>query len=126
MSADSLTEEEVVYSLTSALAENLNIHPSNLEVSYNPDTSEATYTIESELAEAITDIIAIIQADEFQDSLVLDEIVIDSVTVSDDIIASIDVIVDASNTENPDISMTSVIDAIQSQDASYEIVGDGK
>ena len=125
VAADGLTEEEVIAALASALAEELNIHPLNVDVSYNPETGEATYIINGESAEEISDAIAIIQADEFKDSLIVDDISIDSIIVSDDIVVSIDVIVDASNTDNPDLAMASAIEAIETQDSNYGIIGEG-
>ena len=53
VTADGLTEAEVVNALTSALAEELNIHTADVEVSYNPETGEATYIINGNTAEAI-------------------------------------------------------------------------
>ena len=65
------------------------------------------------------------QTDEFEDALILDDISIDSIAVKDDIVVSIGITVDASTTDDPDVAVMSVIEAIQIQDDAYEIVGEG-
>ena len=40
--AGELSDEEVIDSFESALADHLNIHPSNVEVSYDSETGEVT------------------------------------------------------------------------------------
>ena len=57
--------------------------------------------------------------------MISDYISIDSIATNDDIIVSIDVTVDASNTDNPDSAIASAIEAIQIQDDAYDIFGEG-
>ena len=59
--AADLTDEAVVNSITSALAEELDIHPSNIDVSYDSETGAVTYIITSDDADSLASIIEDIQ-----------------------------------------------------------------
>ena len=50
------SEEDVINVLVDSIAETLGVHPSNIEVEYNPTTGEVIYTITSEDAETLSDI----------------------------------------------------------------------
>ena len=58
VTADDLSEDEVVASIENALAEELNLHPSDVEVSCDTDTGVVTYTITSDDAESLANVIS--------------------------------------------------------------------
>ena len=127
VSSDDLTDEEVVTSIQNTLAEELNIHPSEVEVSFDPETGVVTYTITSDEADSLTNVIADMQSDVFEDALSsIEGIVVESYEAPEDVTATVDVIVDASNVDNVDTSVNAVTEALQEQDPNYDVVGEGK
>ena len=53
VTASDLTEEEVVSTIEAALIDEFEVHPSDVEVSYDSDTGVVTYTINSDDAESL-------------------------------------------------------------------------
>ena len=122
-----LNDEEVVSAIETALAAELNIHPSQIEVSYDRDTGIVTYEISSDDIESINDAITIMDDEEFASNLdLLEEIVIESIEIPVDVMVTVDVIVDASNVDNPDSAIAIVAQSIENRDASFEIIANGK
>ena len=127
VSAEGLTDEEVITSIEEALANELNVHPSDVEVEYDSETGVVTYTITSDDAESLNDVISDMQTETFDNALdIIDGLSIDDYVAPDDITATVDVVVDASNVADADSTATDVINALQEQDSDYEIDGDGK
>ena len=56
-----LQEEDVVNALVDSIAETLGVHPSTIEIEYDPSTGAVIYTITSEDAETLSDIASIIE-----------------------------------------------------------------
>lgn len=104
--------------LESSLANELNLHPSDIEIIYN-DIGVATYIITSNDVESLTDIIDDIEQREF----IIEGIFIDSIVPSTNIIANVDVSVDASDTSNPGVIVDNVVEHLQRQDPSFEVEG---
>eukprot|EP00493_Phyllostaurus_siculus_P003258 UN03272 len=125
VTASDLTDGEVVTSIEEALAEKLNVHPSDIEVSYDSESGVVTYFITSDDAESLNDIISNMQEDGFEDNLtVVDGLVVDSYEAPSDVTATVDVSVDASNVANIDDAIDDVTEALQEQDPEAEITGD--
>ena len=124
--ADDLTEEEVISTIEEALAEELNVHPSDIEVSYDTETGIVTYTITSDDAESLNDVIADMQEDGFEESLSVTEgLTVDSYEAPTYVEVTVDVTVDATDVDNVDELIDGVAEALQEQDPSAEINGDG-
>jgi uncharacterized membrane protein len=119
-----LTDEEVIYSIEAALVNELNLHPSDVEVSYDSETGVVTYTITSDDAESLNDVIADMQQPGFEDSLSVDEeLTVDSYDAPVDVTATVDITVDASNATDVDSTIDDVTEALQEQDPNAEITG---
>jgi hypothetical protein len=106
-------EEELIETLKTALAESLNIHESDVEITIDPETGVISYTISSSTAE---------DGLELQDSLALVDTTADiservtaampnisSIDIDQDygVFANIELIVDTTNTPDIDASMAS-------------------
>ena len=120
---EDLTEQDIVDSITSSLAEELNIHPSNVEVSYDPETGVVIYTIKNDDIDTLEDSVRTMQESGFEDSLPLN---VQSYEAPESIVVSVDVTVDASNILDVDAAINSVTNTLQEQDATYDIVSEGK
>lgn len=116
-----LLVEEVVNALESALAEELNVHPSDIEIVYDSGTGVASYIISSDNAESLMDLIDDIQRDDFE--IASDDIFIESIVPPTDIIVSIGVSVDVSGVSDADTIMDSVVETLQSQDPNFVVEG---
>ena len=124
MTSGDLTDEEVIDSIEAALVSELNLHPSDVEVSYDSETGVVTYTITSDDAESLNDVIADMQQPGFEDNLSVDEaLTVDSYDAPVDVTATVDVTVDASNAADVDSAIDDVTEALQEQDPNAEITG---
>ena len=124
--AGELNDEEVVSAIEAALVAELDIHPSQLDVSYDRETGEVVYEITSDDIDSVNDAIAIIADEGFVSNLdVADEIVIESIETPVDVMVTVDIVVDASNISDPDSAITSVTQSIEDRDASFEVVANG-
>ena len=126
MTVDGLTTEEVESTIQSALADKLNMHPSDIVVSYDMDSGGVTYTISTDNAESLKGVASVMNEDGFEDGLIVSDVIeVDEFTAPSDIVAVIDVIVDASDVADVDSAVSSVTNAIEGQDASYDVSGEG-
>ena len=121
--AQDLTGEAVVESITSALVEELDIHPSNLDVSYDPETGIVTYTITSDDADSLADALNNMHEDGFDDALPSH---VQSYEAPESMVVSVDVTSDASVVSDVDAAIDSVTNALQEQNDNYVVNGDGK
>jgi hypothetical protein len=118
--------------LVESISEALGIHPSAVEVEYDPTTGVATYTITSEDAETLSDVISAIEAEDFEDDVnanLVDEI--DGMSISDvvpptEIEAEIKVIVDATDLENPEDVVDTIETDLKELDEELEIESEVK
>lgn len=121
-----LSDEDVIAAIESALADELNIHPSDLEVSYDGESGLVTFLITSDDIESVTDAVTKILDEDFISNLDFEEdLSIDSIEVSDDIVVTVDVVVDASNVADASVAVDAVTSSISSQDRNYEITNQG-
>ena len=121
-----LTDEASEDLITNAFVQELDIHPSDIDVSYDSETGVVTYTITSDDAESLDTMIHDMQEEGFESGLaVTDGISIDDYVPPSEITATVDVTVDASNVEDADAAVTSVTQAIEEQHTSYDVSGDG-
>ena len=126
MSSEELSDDEIIATIEETLAEELNIHPSDIEVIFDVSSGEVIYTITSEDAESLNDIISTMQEEGFDDVIsAADSIVVDSFEAPSEMIATIDVIVDASNVEDVESALTGATDSIQTRDPSASVTGEG-
>ena len=115
--------EDVVDSITSVLVEELDIHPSNLDVSYDPETGVVTYVITSDDADSLADVINDMQESGFEDAL---PSYVQSYEAPESMIVSVDVTVDASNVDEVDSAIESATNALQEQNEEYDVSSAGK
>ena len=109
-----------------SLSDELNVHPSDIGVTYDNESGMVTYVITSDDIREVDNAIAIISRDEFTSELELvDAIEIDSIEPPADVLITVDVIVDASNVDDASLAVDDVIQSIISQDESYDINGEG-
>ena len=122
---DDVTNEEVVEAFETALSDELNVHPSNIEITYDNESGILTYVITSDDIVAVDDAISIISRDDFASELELDSIEIDSIEPPAEILVTVDVIVDASNVRDASLAVDDVIQLLNSQDEGYDVNGEG-
>lgn len=121
-----LTDENVIASMESALLAELNIHPSNLDLSFDQEVGIITYVISSDDMGSVANAITIIANEEFISNLdIREEISIESIDTASDIVATVDVVVDASNVSDANIVAATVQESLHDQDDSYEITNEG-
>jgi hypothetical protein len=116
-----LTDDEIVSALKSALANELDVHPSDIVMMYDSDTEVVTYTITSDDAESLVDIVNEIQQDGFE--IIPEGVAVKTITPPTDITVNIDVTVDASNVMDADTLVDSVVENLQTQDPSFVVEG---
>ena len=122
-----LSEEEIVSAIEVALASELDIHTSDIEVSFDEATGEMTYIISSDDAEALVTIADSMSSDDFEDTLELGEtLIVEDFTAPADVVATVEISVDASDIEDVDDAVTSVIAVLQEKDNNYAVTGGGK
>ena len=121
-----LSDEDVIAAVESALSAELNIHPSDLEVSFDMESGLVTVVVTSDDIESLTDTVTTIGDEDFISNLNLEEnISIDSIEIADDIVVTIDVVVDASNVADTNAAVDAVTNSITRQDSNYEITSQG-
>lgn len=104
----------------------MNIHPSDVEVTYDSESGMVTYVITSDDMEDVDNAISIISQDDFASTLeVADEIQIDTIESPSEVLVTVDVIADATNVDNISLAVDNVIQLITSQDESYDVNGKG-
>ena len=138
------SEEDVINVLVDSIAETLGVHPSNIEVEYNPTTGEVIYIITSEDAETLSDITSILEEDldSFEDELNANLIVSSSeilglefgglISISDveaptEIVAEIEVIVDATDLPNnvdPEEAINEMETKLEEEGVGFEVEGE--
>ena len=91
--ADGLSDEEITHAIESAIATELEVHPSDIEVIYDSETGVATYTITGDDVESLDSTIIEMQQEDFE--ITTDNISIASIELSTEIIVNVDVSVDA-------------------------------
>ena len=127
VTAGDLTQDEVVTSIEEALSEELNVHPSDIEVFYDAETGVVTYTITSDDAESLADVIDNMQEEGFEENLDISEgVIVESYEAPSDVTAIVDVIVDAPDNDDIDATISAVTEALQEQDPDANVIGEGK
>jgi hypothetical protein len=120
--SSNLSADDVVDAVQSALADELNIAVSNIDVFFDIETGIATYEVIGDDMESIIDAITTITDEDFVSKLdLVEELSIDSIQPPSDIMVTIDVAVDASNVSDSNIAAESVIESLLEQDDSFEI-----
>lgn len=120
--ANDLTSEEVVASLEAVLAEELGVHPQDVEVVFDSDTGIATYVITSEDAETLLSLQAVLEEDttvEQIDSSLGDFITVTGHAAPEQVEFTIDFVVDATAVEDPETAITFVEDHLEETDYEY-------
>ena len=122
MDASELTSEEVVASLEAVLAEELGVHPQNVEVVFDSETGIVTYVITSEDAESLLSLQTVLEQDgtiEQIDSNLGDFITVTGHTAPDEVEFTIDFVVDATAVENPETAISFVEDHLDETEYEY-------
>lgn len=108
------------------MSNELNIHPSNIEVTYDSESGMVTYGITSDDIEDVNDAMTIISQDDFVINLpVVSGIEIESIEPPTEVLFTIDVAVDASNVDDVSLVTNDVIELIRSQDETYNVNSEG-
>ena len=64
--ADEMSDPEIIDAIESAIATQLDVHPSDVEVIFDSETGVATYIITSDDAESLNPIISEMQEEDFE------------------------------------------------------------
>ena len=116
ISADDLTNEEVIEAIESTLSDELHVHPSNIEVVYDSENGVLTYTITSDDAESLGNVLSDMQEDTFEEALSrIDGVTLDSYESPSDIVA-----------EDIDSTIISVTEALQNRNENFNVMSEGK
>ena len=93
-----LSDEDVIAAVESALSAELNVHPSDLEVSFDKASGLVIFVVTGDDMESLIVTVTTIRDEDFISNLNLEEdLSIDSIEIADDIVVTVDVVVDASN-----------------------------
>ena len=104
-----LTDDEVETVLKNALADELGVHVSTIDVEFTSESGEVTYVISSDDAESLISATEILVSESFSvDLTTVDGVTITSVSAPSDVIATVDVIVDASSVADVDSAVEEV------------------
>ena len=102
------------------------MHPSDIEVHYDEESGVVTFTITSDNAESLNDIVTDMQEAGFEDGLtVVDGIIVEAYVPPSDVVASVDVVVDASNVSDVNDAVESTVQALQQQDPNVDVESEG-
>lgn len=119
--ADGLSDAEITTAIERALVAELDVHPSDIEVIYDSENNVATYIISSDDAESLNSIISETQREDFH--ITPENISIESIDASAEIVVNVDVNVNVSNVTDADTVVDSIIESLQTQDPSLIIDG---
>lgn len=123
---NALNDEDIIFAIESALAAELDIHPSNLHVSFDSENGIITYAINSDDIDLVSNAITAIGDDDFVSNLDIgEEISINSVEIQNDITMTIDVVVNASNVVDANVAVNDATESIQNYDSNYQITNQG-
>ena len=104
-----LTDDEVESVLENALADELGVHVSSIDVEFTGESGEVTYVISSDDAESLISATEILASESFRVDLTsVDGVTITSVSTPSDVVATVDVIVDASSVADVDSAVEEV------------------
>ena len=104
-----LTDDEVESVLENALADELGVHVSTIDVEFTGESGEVTYVISSDDAESLISATEILASESFRvDLTTVDGVTITSVSTPSDVVATVDVIVDASSVADVDSAVEEV------------------
>ena len=104
-----LTDDEVESVLENALADELGVHVSSIDVEFTSESGEVTYVISSDDAESLISATEILASESFRvDLTTVDGVTITSVSTPSDVVATVDVIVDASSVADVDSAVEEV------------------
>ena len=124
--ADDLTDEDVERIVETVLAEEMGIHPSDIDVEYDRTSGEVVYTITGDDAETLLEVTALLESSDISDTLSTEFVVVVSVDAPTEVVASVDVSVDASGVADIDTALSDVAVAIESMDDAYVVETSGK
>ena len=120
--ASGLTSEEVVGSLEAVLAEELGVHPQNVEVVFDTETGLVTYVITSEDAETLLSLQSVLEQDNTIDTIdsnLGEFITVTGHTAPEEIEFTIDFVVDATVVEDPEIAIFLVEEQLEETQYDY-------
>ena len=120
--ASGLTSEEVVGSLEAVLAEELGVHPQNVEVVFDTETGLVTYVITSEDAETLLSLQSVLEQDNTIDQIdsnLGEFITVTGHTAPEEIEFTIDFVVDATVVDDPEIAITLVEEQLEETQYDY-------
>ena len=114
--ADSISDEEALTSLTTAIATALGVSEESITLTLDPESGEVSYTVTTNDFDDTAAILASLQSDDIIDTLVTDVVEIQDVTPSDEIVAEVNVVVDADDVTVPLQQAENQVDALLGKD----------
>ena len=114
--ADSISDEEALTSLTTAMATALGVSEESITLTLDPESGEVSYTVTTNDFDDTAAILASLQSDDIIDTLVTDVVEIQDVTPSDEIVAEVNVVVDADDVTVPLQQAENQVDALLGKD----------
>ena len=118
-----LSEEETENAIKAELVSALGVHTSDVTVECNFPSAICEYTISSDDAESLVDVVNTMGDDAFV--LSPENVLVHELTAPTEVVAVIDVSVDGSNASDVDAAVQAAITAVQEQDEDYDVTGDG-
>lgn len=101
----------------------LGVHTSDVTVECNFPSAICEYTISSDDAESLVDVVNTMSDDTF--ALSPENVNVHELAAPTEVVAVIDVSVDGSNVSDVDASVQAAVTAVQEQDEDYDVTGDG-
>ena len=123
--ADDVSYEELVSSIESYLAEELGVHPQNVDIEYDAESGIVTYTITSDNAESLVtlqDSMNVDFVDDLSNSLG-ESVIVESFIPPESVVVTIDYTVDASQTDDVDTAVATVEASLDANNYTYESTG---
>ena len=96
---DTISEEEALEELTSALSTTLGINKDSISLSLDPESGEVFYMVTTDDYDRTNEVLLDLLSDDIIDSLDTSVVTIDSVNPSDEIVAEVNIMVNAEEVE---------------------------
>ena len=121
---DSVSEDDALAALTSEMASTLGVSEDSITLSLDSETGEVTYSVSTTDYDETAAVLATLQDSDVVDNLATDSgVTVTNVTPSDDIVAEVNVVVNADEVTVPLQQAENQVDALLGEDYNSETEG---
>lgn len=114
---DTMSDDEAIDALTTTIAQSLGVDPNFLLLSLDPETNEITYLVTTNNFESSVAVLDELSDSEFAENIItVAGIVVNEIISNNDIVAEVNVIIDADDIDVPLQQAENVIDALLSDE----------